>query len=92
MILHYLSLAPGHKAHFSELKRDLPDITPRALSMKLTELQEHGLIDRIVKTGMPVEIASALTDKGLSLTEALKPVQQWARQYRDSSREGSERT
>lgn len=83
MILHYLSLAPGHKAHFSELKRDLRDITPRALSLKLTELQEYGVIERIVKTSTPVEISYVLTEKGRTLTEALKPVQQWAQQYRD---------
>lgn len=83
LILHYLSLAPNHEAHFSEIKRDLPEITPRALSLKLMELQEHGVIEKNVKTGTPVIISYVLTEKGRALTEALGPVQQWARQYRD---------
>jgi DNA-binding HxlR family transcriptional regulator len=64
------------------MKRDLPDITPRALSLKLVELQEHGLIEKEVKPGTPVIISYVLTDKGRTLTEALRPVQQWAQQYR----------
>jgi DNA-binding HxlR family transcriptional regulator len=65
------------------MKRDLPEITPRALSLKLVELQEHGLIEKNVKAGTPVTISYILTEKGRTLTEALKPVQQWAQQYRD---------
>jgi DNA-binding HxlR family transcriptional regulator len=65
------------------MKRDLPEITPRALSMKLVELQEYGLITKNVKAGTPVTITYSLTEKGKALTEALRPVQQWAQQYKD---------
>lgn len=81
LILHYLSLLPKGEAHFSDLKRDLPEITPRVLSMKLQELQEYGLIEKQVTPGTPVTILYRLTEKGRALTDALKPVQQWARQY-----------
>ncbi|MEO3945295.1 helix-turn-helix domain-containing protein [Gorillibacterium sp. CAU 1737] len=81
LILHYLSLFPKGEAHFSEIQRDLKDITPRALSLKLTELQEHGLLEKVVTNGTPVVIAYRLTEKGRALTEALGPVQQWAQQY-----------
>ncbi len=84
LIVHYLSLVPNHEAHFSDLKRDLPEITPRALSLKLMELQEYGLIGKEVKAGTPVIISYILTEKGRTLAEALKPVQQWAQHYRDS--------
>ena len=43
LIIHYLSNCPEFTAHFSQMKRDLNDITPRSLSLKLTELAEHGL-------------------------------------------------
>ncbi|WP_159882473.1 winged helix-turn-helix transcriptional regulator [Paenibacillus puerhi] len=83
LILHYLSLCQQHTAHFSDMKRDLPEITPRALSLKLVELQEHGLIEKNVTAGTPVNISYVLTGKGRALTEALKPIQQWAQQYKD---------
>lgn len=83
LILHYLSLLPNGEAHFSAFKRDLPEITPRVLSMRLQELQEHGLIEKQVTPGTPVTIVYRLTEKGRALTDALKPVQQWAWQYGD---------
>lgn len=85
LILHYLSLAPDGEAHFSDMKRDLPEITPRALSMKLVELQAYGLIEKHVKAGTPIHISYQLTARGRSLTEALKPVQQWAQQHREQA-------
>lgn len=42
LIIHYLSLCPNGAAYFSEIKRDLTDITARALSLKLTKLTEYG--------------------------------------------------
>ncbi|MGG3449113.1 winged helix-turn-helix transcriptional regulator [Domibacillus aminovorans] len=82
LIIHYLSLCPNGTAHFSEIKRDLTDITPRALSLKLSELAEYGLIEKKVTIGTPVTISYELTEKGQALTAALKPVQQWALQYK----------
>ncbi|OAH54518.1 HxlR family transcriptional regulator [Domibacillus aminovorans] len=82
LIIHYLSLCPNGTAHFSEIKRDLTDITPRALSLKLSELAEYGLIEKKVTIGPPVTISYELTEKGQTLTAALKPIQQWALQYK----------
>jgi DNA-binding HxlR family transcriptional regulator len=65
------------------MKRDLPEITPRALSLKLTELQEYALIEKVIKAGTPVIITYLLTEKGRMLTGALGPIQQWAQQYKD---------
>lgn len=83
LIIHYLSLCPNGTAHFSEIKRDLPNITSRALSLKLSELVEYGLIEKKVTTEPTVLISYELTEKGRSLTEALEPIQKWAQQYKD---------
>lgn len=79
LIIHYLSICPNNSAHFSDIKKDLTDITPRALSMKLTELIELGLINKKVIEGSSVTIFYELTDMGIQLAEALKPVQAWAK-------------
>lgn len=78
LILHYLSNRQNYTAHFSEIKGDLSDITPRALSLKLTELAEHGLIRKNVTAETPVIITYHLTEKGQQLAIALKPLQEWA--------------
>lgn len=84
LILHYLSLCPGEAAHFSEIKTSLTDITPRALSLKLTELIEFGLIEKKVTAATPIIIIYELTEKGKALTAALQPIQGWAQQYKDN--------
>lgn len=38
MIIHYLSLCPKEADRFSEIKRNLPEIFPRALSTRLPKL------------------------------------------------------
>ncbi|RDW21255.1 winged helix-turn-helix transcriptional regulator [Oceanobacillus chungangensis] len=79
-IVHYLSLCEHEMAHFSDIKRDLAGITSRALSLKLSELAEDGIVDKVVEGGTPVTITYVLTEKGSSLAKSLKPIQEWARQ------------
>ena len=81
LIIHYLSLCQDCTAHFAEIKRDLPDITPRALSLKLTELIEFGLLEKKIISGSSVIISYQLTEKGQSLAHALQPIQKWAQDY-----------
>lgn len=82
LIMHYLSLQNNNEAHFSEIKRDLTEITPRALSLKLSELIEFGLIEKKVTSEPSVTISYRLTEKGQALTSALQPIQKWAQQYK----------
>ncbi|NEU32208.1 helix-turn-helix transcriptional regulator [bacterium LRH843] len=80
LIIHYLSNCPNHSAHFSDMKRDLNDITPRSLSLKLTELAEHDLVIKKVTGGTPITISYHLSKKGQKLALALQPIQAWAQQ------------
>ncbi|WP_174616094.1 winged helix-turn-helix transcriptional regulator [Virgibacillus ihumii] len=80
-IIHYLSLCENHTAHFSDMKRDLNGITPRALSLKLSELATEGLVKKLVESGTSVIISYELTEKGSALANSLKPIQEWAQKY-----------
>lgn len=80
-IVHYLSLRKNGVAHFSDLKQDLDAITPRALSLKLTELAEYGLIEKKIEGVANVSITYKLTEKGRALADALQPIQAWAINY-----------
>ena len=81
LIINYLSRCADYTEHFSDMKRDLKTITPRALSIKLTELGEWELVDKKVISTRPVSIVYELTDKGKALAEALRPIEAWARDY-----------
>ncbi|MGV3244478.1 winged helix-turn-helix transcriptional regulator [Staphylococcus sp. 11261D007BR] len=81
LILHYLSKCPNQKAHFSEMKRDLKPITNRALSLKVAELAEAGLLTKEVISENPPSVCYHLTDKGMELAKALKPLEDWAHKH-----------
>lgn len=81
LILHYLSTCLEHRAHFSEMKRDLQPITNRALSLKVTELAEWGLITKHIISENPPSVCYELTQKGIDLAVALKPLENWAHEH-----------
>lgn len=55
---------------FSELRRDVPGISQRSLTLDLRALEEAGLVKRTVHPTAPVRVEYALTADG----ERLKPV------------------
>ncbi|KRG09522.1 winged helix-turn-helix transcriptional regulator [Staphylococcus sp. NAM3COL9] len=81
LIINYLSRCPEKYAHFSDMKRDLKTITPRALSIKLTDLSEWGLVEKKIVSTSPMNILYQLTDKGDALAAALVPMEKWAQDF-----------
>lgn len=81
LIINYLSRCTEKSAHFSDMKRDLKTITPRALSIKLTDLTEWGLVEKNIVSTSPINILYQLTDKGDALAAALVPMEEWAQEY-----------
>lgn len=81
LIINYLSRCESHSAHFSDMKRDLKTITPRALSLKLTDLADWNLVEKKIISFSPVTIVYELTEKGQALANALKPMEEWAQKY-----------
>ena len=63
------------------MKRDLKTITPRALSLKLTDLADWNLVEKKIISYSPVTIVYELTEKGQALANALKPMEEWAQKY-----------
>lgn len=83
MIIHYLSKCKNGASHFTSIKEDLDHITPKALSIKLTELINFGLVEKIIIELSPLSMEYRLTEKGLKLAIALEPIQEWAVEYGD---------
>lgn len=81
LIINYLSRCENQTAHFSDMKRDLKTITPRALSIKLTDLNDWELVEKKVISTSPISIVYELTPKGSALAEALVPMEKWAQTY-----------
>lgn len=66
---------------FSELKRELPTITQRMLTLQLRELEEDGIVHREIYKQIPPKVEYSLTDFGKTLEPILLAMLTWGGQY-----------
>ena len=76
IIFHCLS---SGKKRFSELQRQLPDISKKMLAQVLRRLERDGLVHRTVYAVIPPKTEYSLTKYGQKLHEPLNLLCQWAR-------------
>ncbi|RFM29357.1 winged helix-turn-helix transcriptional regulator [Chitinophaga silvisoli] len=74
-------LATG-KLRFGELKRLLPNITERMLSLQLRKLEDHKIISRSVYAEVPPRVEYELTDIGYELVPIIKQLEQWGEMHK----------
>lgn len=71
----------GGARRFSEISAAIPDISDRALSLRLKELEKEALVTRSVGATQPVTVSYELTDKGRALEGAIAAVERWAHDW-----------
>jgi DNA-binding HxlR family transcriptional regulator len=76
VVLWYLQKEPKR---FSELKRHIPDITEKMLSLQLKKLEHDGIIERKVYAQVPPKVEYFLTAEGKTLLPMLEALAQWGR-------------
>lgn len=52
---------------FSDLLRSMDGVSPKTLSLRLRELEEHGLVSRTVYPEVPPRVEYSITEKGKQL-------------------------
>ena len=73
---------------FAELKRQIPDITEKMLSIQLRALEADGLIKRKVYGAKPpIRVEYSLTEFGKTLIPALDAIAKWGRNLGESKGE-----
>ncbi|OAI48776.1 ArsR family transcriptional regulator [Gammaproteobacteria bacterium SCGC AG-212-F23] len=78
VILH--RLFEGTK-RFVELKKLMPDITPRMLTLQLRELEADKIVCRKVYAEVPPRVEYSLTTFGKALEPAFAKISEWGRLY-----------
>src|SRR5215469_5735424 len=78
VILYYLF--KGTK-RFNELRRLLPEVTQRMLTLQLRELEQDGIVHREVYREVPPRVEYALTEFGTSLGPIIVQMLAWGEQY-----------
>lgn len=74
-------LATGTQ-RFGQLRKLLPNITQRMLTLQLRELEEDGLVRRTVYAEVPPRVEYELTAWGESLRPILHAMCEWGQRYR----------
>lgn len=79
VILYYLL---DGTLRFGELRRTIPGITQRMLTLQLRELEADGLVERTVFPVVPPHVEYALSPFGRSLEPVLLAMREWGTRYK----------
>lgn len=76
-VLVVSALADGSK-RFNQLRREIPSVSQRMLTLTLRNLERDGLVSRKVTPSIPPRVDYALTELGHSLQEPVLALERWA--------------
>ena len=78
VILYYLFEGPKR---FNELRRLLPEVTQRMLTLQLRELEQDGIVHREIYKEVPPKVEYSLTEFGTSLGPIIVQMLDWGERY-----------
>jgi DNA-binding HxlR family transcriptional regulator len=76
-VLVVQTLGSGSK-RFNELRREIPSVSQRMLTLTLRNLERDGLVSRTVTPSIPPRVDYELTDLGQSLQGPICSLATWA--------------
>jgi DNA-binding HxlR family transcriptional regulator len=76
-VLVVTTLGEGPR-RFGELRREIPSVSQRMLTLTLRNLERDGLVSRTVTPSIPPRVDYELTALGHSLKEPVNALAQWA--------------
>ena len=66
---------------YSEIQRLIPQATPRMLSRQLKELEDDGIINRVLYPVVPPKTEYSLTELGKTLIPIVQSLCAWGEEY-----------
>ncbi|MFE9404293.1 winged helix-turn-helix transcriptional regulator [Streptomyces sp. NPDC006530] len=81
MAVKTLADAAPDEVRFAELRRRMPGVSQKMLSVTLRSLTRDGLVSRRVEPTVPPRVHYQLTDLGRSLEAALAGLRTWAEDH-----------
>ena len=76
-VLVVTTLGEGPR-RFNELRREIPSVSQRMLTLTLRNLERDGIVSRVVTPTIPPRVDYALTDLGYSLLKPVTALTGWA--------------
>lgn len=69
------------KKRFNQLRRLMPTITQRMLTLQLRELEQDGIVHREVYPEVPPKVEYSLTEFGKTLQPIVSLMKDWGEEY-----------
>ena len=76
-------LIPGTK-RFGELKKSIGNVSQKVLTAQLRQMEDSGLLTRMVSPEVPPRVEYTLTDLGRSLKPILDAMWTWGENYKQN--------
>lgn len=70
------------KLRYTDIQKEIPNITPRMLSKELKELEANGIVIRTVQNTIPVRIEYSLSDSAKEFGIILIQMLEWGVRHR----------
>ena len=83
LVLYTLSLSE-QSVRFGELRRQIPDISQKMLTVTLRTLEEDGFVMRKMYAEIPPRVEYSLTRRALSLFPHIQALIVWAKENMDA--------
>ncbi|GAL01960.1 transcriptional regulator [Nonlabens ulvanivorans] len=75
VIIYHLIEGP---LRYNELRKEMPTVTERTLSLQLKTLEEDGIVERkVYTTKPPLKVEYSLTEFGKTLIPLIKSIADW---------------
>lgn len=82
-LLVLYTLSSRASIRYVELKEEIPDISPKMLSLTLKTLEADGYVARTVYAEVPPRVEYRLTERAHTLLPIINQLIQWAKQHMD---------
>jgi DNA-binding HxlR family transcriptional regulator len=70
------------KLRYGDIKKIMPNITDRMLTLHLKEMERDGLVNRTVYPEVPPKVEYELTESAMALAPVWKQLEQWGLSHR----------
>lgn len=82
------------QTRFNQFLESIEGINPKTLSVRLKEMEKHGLITRKIYDETPIRIEYEMTDKGMALQPIIERMAEFSMKYccKEIFKDGKPRT
>ncbi|MEL7696502.1 MULTISPECIES: winged helix-turn-helix transcriptional regulator [Pantoea] len=77
LVISLLALSPDAPLRFGAIRRGIPDISQRMLTLTLRNLERDGLVARYFYPELPPRVEYQLTERGCSMLKPLAGFTDW---------------